>query len=412
MGFSETGYSNSLQIWDATTGNLLQSIQAGLANDLDWNATNGLIATGVGFSSTVPGTSDGPGVRIWDPSTGRLVSQLGWYSHNVISVEWNTDGTQLLTVSADNTVRIINWPPPANENSQLLQGFMGAVTSLAWSPDGAQLVSGSEDGGVRVWNANTGEPFTTLLGNEREVWSVAWSPDGTQVASGGADFTVRSWEVDTGTISAFYKHEEIIFDNIPGVLSVAWSTDGTIASAGSDGTIRIPTGARPEVIEANLGSIFSVDWSPNGELLASASGTLQLWDVITEEPLDTLSCDEEGIWDSVKFSPDGHHLAASVGVGGGTGFVCVWDTSSSELAAKFDGLVTALTWSPDSEKIAVILRNYNTNQNTIEIWAVATGQTVAVIEEQPNATAIAWSPDGRQIAVGDSDGTIRIWGME
>jgi WD40 repeat protein len=52
---------------------------------------------------------------------------------------------------------------------------------------------------VRIWDADTGEPVTTLQGHTGGVRSVAYRPGGRQLATASWDGTVRVWDAETGT---------------------------------------------------------------------------------------------------------------------------------------------------------------------------------------------------------------------
>jgi WD40 repeat protein len=386
---------NSLQIWDVTDSRLLHIIQAGRILDLDWHPTDLILATAI--------ATPNPSVRVWNALTGALNVELNWYTRDVTSVQWSTDGTQILTVAANNTARIVDWPPEATTNHPVLAGFANAVTSLAWNETGTELLSGHEDGSVRIWDANTGVPATVLLGNEAQVWSVGWNTQGDEVISSGADYTVRTWDVNSTSMSLLYKHEQTIYDGIPGVLSVAWSDNGKIASGGSDGTTRIFENGSEKILQENNSTVFSVHWQPAGTQLAIANGTIEVWDSVVKQHLDTLKCNSEGIWVNAIFSPDGTKIAATTNIGNG----CIWDVQTHQTLKVFNGLNAPLIWSLDNTQIAGIS---SIDNSAINVIGVETGEVDATIVTDNNVRSLAWSIDGTKLASGSQNGIIQIWG--
>ncbi|CCA76475.1 hypothetical protein PIIN_10468, partial [Serendipita indica DSM 11827] len=80
-----------------------------------------------------------------------------------------------------------------------LRGHESGVNSVEFSPDGSQIVSGSDDNTIRLWDAATGQAVgEPLRGHEGWVLAVAFSPDGSQIVSGSYDKTIRLWDVATG----------------------------------------------------------------------------------------------------------------------------------------------------------------------------------------------------------------------
>jgi WD40 repeat protein len=389
---------NSLQIWNVSTKQMRQVIQAGHIDDIDWHPKQPLLATANRQSSN----NTAPSVKVWNPITGKLMGELNRYTHDVLSVKWSPDGTKLLTVSADNTAKIADWPSQSTSNQSILKGFGSAVTSLAWNGMGTIIASGHEDGSIREWNTQTGKPLSVLLGNERQVWSVAWSPTGKALVSGGGDYSVRSWDVSTDTMSLLYKHDQTIFDNIPGVFTVDWGAKGDIASGGSDGTVRIFSGGKVIILQQTRGTIFAVHWNPKQPQLVVADGNIHVWKMNPSPSSKMLACNVEGIWTGAAFSPDGKQIAGTTN----TGNLCIWDTQTFQAFIPNTGLIAPLAWSPNGSQIAGISKEDPTQ---VQIVDAASEQSIGIIAIGDVVRSLAWKPDGTQLATGTQSGIIQIW---
>ena len=62
---------------------------------------------------------------------------------------------------------------------------------MAFSPDGHRLASSSADLSVELWDADTGELGTSIVGHTNTIQDVAFSPDGHRIATASYDNTVR-----------------------------------------------------------------------------------------------------------------------------------------------------------------------------------------------------------------------------
>ncbi|KAG6330717.1 hypothetical protein ID866_8373 [Astraeus odoratus] len=175
------------------------------------------------------------------------------------------------------------------------------VSSVIFSPDGRQIVSGSADKTIRVWDAHTG----SQIGNHFEghaglISSVTFSPDARWIVSGSADKTIRVWDAHTG--SQIGNH----FEGHAGLISsVAFSPDGRwIASGSYDKTIRIwdaHTGSQiGSPLEGHTNYVWSVAFSPNGSWI-----TIRLWDAYTGTQIGNPFEGHISCVTSVSFSPDG-----------------------------------------------------------------------------------------------------------
>ena len=118
-----------------------------------------------------------------------------WHSHCVCS--------------SDKSVRI--WDA---STGALLTTLSGCTSSVAFSHDGTRIVSGSEDKFVRIWDASTGALLRTLHDHTNDVTSVAFSSDGTCIVSGSSDKSARIWDASTGALLS-YGHANDVSSVVP-----------------------------------------------------------------------------------------------------------------------------------------------------------------------------------------------------
>jgi WD40 repeat protein len=126
---------------------------------------------------------------VWDVSTRQELFTLSGHQREVTSAAFSPDGTHIVSVSEDGTVKV--WDVSTRQELFTLSGHQREVTSAAFSPDGSRIVSASEDGTVKVWDVSTRQELFTLSGHTDVVTGAAFSPDGTHIVSASWDGTVR-----------------------------------------------------------------------------------------------------------------------------------------------------------------------------------------------------------------------------
>jgi WD40 repeat protein len=212
------------------------------------------------------------------------------------------------------------------------------------------------------------------------------------------------------------------------VREVALSPDGKLlaavdveyASFGS-GTVQLwdlatdqPAGKPlPVAIDLN-GDVDKVAFSPDGKLLATANtnGTVGLWNTANGRPVEALRVDPDGgTPNEVAFSPDGKLLATS----DTNGTVRAWNVASGQPAGPSlpveTGSQGGLAFSPDDKLLATA----DSEDGTVQLWNPVTGQLVAgflATASVPNNNVgeIAFSPDGKLLITADGiDGTVSLW---
>lgn len=224
------------RIWDVATGETLHILE-GHTNTV----------TTVGFNSdgtlAITGANDRT-VRVWDVATGEQVLCFGQEGTVDGCVGASNGQVRSVAFSPDNSMILVG-----DDNARLLDAQTGAelwrssdevhadrVNSTVFNSDGSKIVTGSADGTIAVWttqsvlnNPATAEPDQYFTGHSGQIRSVVFTPDGRRILSASADFTMRLWDIASGLeVRRFESHTNW-------VSQAAITSDGHFAvSAGWD----------------------------------------------------------------------------------------------------------------------------------------------------------------------------------
>jgi WD40 repeat protein/energy-coupling factor transporter ATP-binding protein EcfA2 len=215
---------------------------------------------------------------VWDVTRGRSLATLNLPGEAVVALTLGPSaGHRLYAVRTSAISQLTNetWDFARRRRTAVLTGVTGS--HLAVRPDGGLLV-----GEGRVAALPSGRSAGQDLVQGDEIGALAFTADGSTLAAGDQTGRVDLWDGEL-------RHRE-------GVLRNVFPTP----------TGTSPTGTTPEGVSA-------VAFSPDGATLAvgGAGGSLQLWDVATQQPLSSapLTTPGEAIG-SLAFSPDGSTVYA------------------------------------------------------------------------------------------------------
>lgn len=177
-----TNSDGSIRIWDAHSGAEKQLL-CSYACDGGWDAENDRLLnvrwspSGDKIFSYTRRTSDplstySDSLRVWDVTTGRLLFST---TTDVIRASWSPDGKRIATFNMQGIGEI--WDAETGENLLDFSGHTGWVNAFTWSPSGERIASGGTDHVVLVWDTHSGLEVLRYPLETEALGSIDWSPD-------------------------------------------------------------------------------------------------------------------------------------------------------------------------------------------------------------------------------------------
>ncbi len=274
---------------------------------------------------------------------------------------WSPDGNLICSPNLDGALRI--WDVrgrrlagnpkflPRIPSSQAGEQSDRSIWKVAWTqttdcrghPPMIAVASQSPD--IYLYNASRPEEIDLafrLQGHQGPVYSLAWSKDGKYLASGGWDRIIRIWGYDRkdhyldreGWSSHKVLPHEPFLPHLEGINTLAWNLAADygnryLVSGSQDGSVRIwdVHEERPLDVRFKIhgGGVNSVSCSPDGSMIAAAAGNGRIY-IHAFDRLETINI-IEGHTKSVlrvDFSSDGRLLTSK----SADGSVRIWDTRS------------------------------------------------------------------------------------
>ncbi|KAF8949489.1 hypothetical protein BGZ47_000030 [Haplosporangium gracile] len=197
-------------------------------------------------SKVVSGSHDRT-IKVWDLQKGYCIRTMFTFAsvNDVCLLDF--DGSTIASGHLDNNLRF--WDARSGNCVKEVTGIhMGQITSVCPSTDGSQILTNSRDNTLRILDVRTYETVSVLHADGYKTgtnWSKAcFSPDGQYVVSGSADGTLYYWSTRDGIM------EKLVKEQTSPIVGVSW-VNSTVVSAEKDKTVVIwgTTARRPTIYE-------------------------------------------------------------------------------------------------------------------------------------------------------------------
>jgi WD40 repeat protein/predicted Ser/Thr protein kinase len=343
-------------------------------------------------------------VRLFEPSTGKIVREIKTGQVEVNGVAFSPSGTELATAGDDGTVRL--WDLSTAAQLWTCKPHPNKAFQLVFMRDGTSVLSCGDDPVIRVLDARGGEIVSALNGHRGDLQSIVLSADGKTLASIGSDELARLWDVASKTeliARTTGRGGECVLFNDDCSLFFFGTGDGRIEAMNvlmKDGIVH---DARLASRISSLDRVRSLALHPTGRWLASgdASGAVHIWDAPSGQLYPSARQSwlaHQGNVHALLWSPDGSQLISA----GGDGNVMSWQLSDALGDApgisRVDPAAT-FTLIPGTTLMATAARTPYQGEppHTLVMWNWRTGIHTAVIDYL-DYHDVAASPDGTYFA--------------
>jgi hypothetical protein len=289
----------------------------------------------------------------------------------VTALAFSPDG-KMLAVSGNREILLHTLDGSAPP--QRLAGLSERILSLAFSNDGSLLVAGggtpSRFGELQFWDLPTGKLRRSVMLTGDTVFGVSLSPDGSRLAVGCTDNTVRIVDTATGKeLNKMGAHENWVLGTVFGV-------DGKrVVSVGRDGAAKLTdaaSGGFQENVNLLRGQLAAVARHPARDIVVIGGEDRVAYVYMMDRPKNMKIAD---------------------------------DTTLIRKVDRQNGMIAALAWSPDGNRIAVAGAAPEVN-----VYNADTGARVAACTgHSAGIYSVAFSPDGATLATAGFDGTVRLY---
>jgi len=233
------GIGTAIQLFDADTGNLVQTLfpDGQSLFDIDWSSDGKWIA---GTVVDEFGSSEQRFIEVWNANTGIIKCSFLKSHTPLFSIAWRPNNdSQLAVGSATGTVNVLNLMTGQDINLNAVDRSDFGTASISWSPNGTQLAAASlvcscasetltggtppstdhplPDGVIRIWDTSNFNLIKDIDDADIGIGAqLRWSPDGNHLALNNIS-SIQFFDPRTDFLLSKYMLTNQLFD------AFAWS---------------------------------------------------------------------------------------------------------------------------------------------------------------------------------------------
>jgi len=326
----------------------------------------------------------------------RIVINSMGHSAKINNLMYTPDGTQIISVSEDKTVRV--WNASTGEmqkkfESQIGDGWEGILYASDLSPDGKLLaiagypVATEKENYVVIIDLVKGVQVATAVGGSPDVINaLGFINDGKYLVGGGDDGKIKIWSVSntatlsiTATISVGAPVKFFAINPVTKDIAVAAEGKTEILVYNLAGVDKGTVKSTPRVLKRHKGEINKIAYSADGTLLASSSFEASEFFVWRSDGSFVKDIDVAQDINAIAFSADASILVGLDIHGKGASYSMPQGSKYADFNGH-DNTVFSATISPLSESGNFVVASAGGNNNEIYLWNPINGRTVKKIK--------------------------------
>ena len=185
------GYDRLIQLWDAKTGKLLNTLKGhnGAVYGIAFSPDGKVLASAGGDSSE----------KLLNTTTGQRLDTFGQPTGEQFITAFTPDSRHVIAAGADKQIRMWKWisgdQAEINPLERVRYAHEDEITDLAINQAGTRLATASADRSVKVWALPSLEPLQTIASQPDVVSALAFGNDGNSLHVGRMDGSLQKYKL-------------------------------------------------------------------------------------------------------------------------------------------------------------------------------------------------------------------------